>query len=269
MDESFRPDRLLGLRRLTRAVSEPLRQQAAEYVATLTPLLRPRNILGDYADGATKDPMPAAERALKELQSAYESTAVAKPFDLLKEMKLPLELLARTVELSPLEYTHVARGSGISKPVKITSPLKWVLSYQGFESGRLATIGFTPRRLKEQLTGGSRSTDELRKFVLHYLALNLTITKQPGVLRVFSDLRFPLTTIKADDFGPLPLTCISSIVSTLRPPDDLLIEHTEIAGTDSFEEVVNANDIAQLSDPLGDKLREMAKTHGALPAAPA
>jgi len=42
---------LLVLRKLTRAITDVVRQQVAEHLATLTPLLKPAAVLGDYVLG--------------------------------------------------------------------------------------------------------------------------------------------------------------------------------------------------------------------------
>jgi hypothetical protein len=68
--------------------------------------------------------------------------------------------------------------------------------------------------------------------------------------------------------GDLPVTFISSVISTLRPPDQVIIESTEISGMPLFEEIVNIEDIVQLRDPIKDRLIEIVKSHDAslLPA---
>jgi len=48
MEERVSTQRLLALRKLTRSVSELLRDQMRNYLSTLSPLFRPRNVLGNY-----------------------------------------------------------------------------------------------------------------------------------------------------------------------------------------------------------------------------
>jgi hypothetical protein len=42
---------LLVLRKLTRAIADVVRAQMTEYLSTLTPLLKPSALLGDYIQG--------------------------------------------------------------------------------------------------------------------------------------------------------------------------------------------------------------------------
>jgi hypothetical protein len=75
-------------------------------------------------------------------------------------------------------------------------------------------------------------------------------------------LHFRLASERVDDFGPLPLPHLAFAVRTVRPPDDVLIEHTEIAGTDAFEEVIDVAAIHSLRDPTRERLLDLARSHG-------
>jgi hypothetical protein len=265
MGEGFSTKRLLTLRKLTRAVADLLRSQAKDYLATLAPLLRPGAVLGHFVEGQAKETVQGADRALKELQSQYEAIAGAKPFNLRKELKPPLELSSTLIEMTPLEYAHVIKTDQGSKTVIVSSPLKWVLSYSGYAPGRLTSINYTPKRLRELLADRNRAVDEVQQFLVHYLILNLILTKQSGVSRILEALHFPTGSIRSAEFGELPMPVISSALATIRPPDDVIVENTEISGTDAFEEVIRVEDIASMQDPLRERLVELVKGHGMEP----
>jgi hypothetical protein len=251
MDESFTTQKLLLLRRLTRAVGDLLRGQLKEYLATLSPLLRPRTVLGEFVAGAPKEILGGAEKAFKDLQTAYQAVAASKPYNLPGELKSPVEVTSSVLEFAPVEYSHSARTERETKAVAVTSPLKWVLSYSGFG----------PRRLRELLAAKTRSAEDLQEFVLHTLLLQVVLTRQAGVGKILEALHFPVSTGKRPEFGELPLTYIASSISTVRPPDEVIIESTEISGTDAFEEVVTVEDIVGLKDPLRELLLELVKKH--------
>jgi len=105
----------------------------------------------------------------------------------------------------------------------------------------------------------TRTHDELQQFVLHYLMMNTVVSKQAGLSQILHALHFPITTERSPEFGDLPLTYISSSISTIRLPDEVITESTEISGMDVFEEVVNADDVAKLRDPLKEALTELLK----------
>jgi hypothetical protein len=261
-EQPFNAKQLLVLRKLTRGVVEVLRDEAREYVAALTPLLRPRVALGDPADAGASEPFQSADRTFKELAALYESVAPAEPFNLHKDLRPPVELAAATVDMSPMEYRYTAKADGATKVLRVTSPLKWVLSYAGTVPGRLGQVSYTPQRLRDLLGGGARSVEELRQFVVHTLAMHLAVSRQTGLQRMLERLHFRLASERVDDFGPLPLPHLAFAARTVRPPDDVLIEHTEIAGTDAFEEVIDVAGIHSLRDPTRERLLDLARSHG-------
>jgi hypothetical protein len=258
----FDPKQLLVLRKLTRAVVEAVRDDARDYISTITPLLRPRVALGDAGDVATREPLQSADKTFKELQALHDSVAAAEPFNLHKDLKPPVEVAAGSIEASPMEYRYTARAEGAAKVLRVTAPLKWVMSYAGVAPGRVSHVSYAPRRLREVLAGGSRPVEDLRQFILHYAVMHLAINRQAGLARLLSAMHWRLGTEQVEEFGPLPLPYLAFAVKTVRPPDDVLISHTEIAGTDAFEEVIDIDSIAALRDPVREKLVELARSHG-------
>jgi hypothetical protein len=251
MGDGITTQKLLLLRRLTRAVGDTLRGQLKEYLGTLTPLLRPRTVLGEFIAGGPKESVGGAEKAFKELQTAYEAVAAGKPYNLPKELKAPVELSSSALEFAPFEYAHTAKTERETKAVAVTSPLRWVLSYSGFG----------PRRLREVLAAKNRNLEEVQEFVLHTLLLQVVLARQAGVGKILEALHFPVSTGKRPEFGELPLTYVTSSVTTVLPPDDVIIESTEISGMDAFEEVVSVDDIVGLRDPLREQLLELVRKH--------
>src|SRR5207249_7865546 len=226
MAEEFTTQRVLALRKLTRAMADLLRGQAKDYLATLGPLFRPRSILGGYTESNPKETIPGAEKAFKELQALHEAVAATKPFGLPKELNPPIELTSSHLEMTPFEYTHAAQADGgAAKSVVVTGPLRWVLSY----------AGFAPRRFKELLAERNRNTLQVQEFLVHYLVLDVMIARQPGLKKLFDTLHFPLSTGKLPEFGDLPIAFLSCPVGTVRPPDNVIIESTELSGSDAFE----------------------------------
>ena len=250
--EQLNTQKLLQLRKLTRSISDLLRGQLREHLATLSPLLRPRTVFGDYVQSSLKENVRGAEKAFRELQGLYESVAGAKPFHLAKELKAPIEIVSSTLEMVPLEYSHVAKGEQGNKTVAVTSPLKWVLFYSGFNLSRLRSL----------LADPNRSDNELREFVLHHLVLHTTVLKQSGVTQILDALHFPIRSELSPDFGNLPITVISSTLSTIRPADEVIIENTEISGMDAFEELINVEEIGRMGNPAKETLLDMVKAHG-------
>ena len=240
---------LLVLRKLTRAITDVVRVQMTEYLRTLTPLLRPKAILGEYIQGGQKEPTRTADKAFKDLQTLYEVVAGTKPFNLPRDLTPPLSFPAAGLEITPVDYIHTADASGESRRIKVRCPLTWALTY----------TDYPPNRLQELLQNKTRSVDEVQRFVLGYLILHLVTTNEPGLMQVFEALHFPLTTAKSREFGELPITRIGVGISTFRPSDAVILESAELTGMDAFEEVVNVEDIGKLADPLRERLVDIAR----------
>jgi hypothetical protein len=256
-EEHYPIQRLLKLRKLTRAIADLLRGQLTDYLATLRPMFLPRSILGDYVQGGVKESVRGAEKMYLQLQSLYGSVANAKPYNLVQELRPPLNIENTALEITPLEYSHVVTSDGQSKTIAVTSPFKWVLTY----------TGFSPARLQELLANRNRIDEETHRFILHYTALRVAVASHPGLPRLFEGLRFPISFERMPEFGELPLTYISSRISSIRPPDDLIIESTEVSGQNAFEEIVNLDDLRNLEDPIHTQLLELARSHGELAVA--
>ena len=252
MEENYSLPRLLTLRKLTRAVTEVLRGQMKDHLSTIAPLLRPKAVLGEYLKSSTRETVPGASAAFKEVQNLYETVAKNKPFLLNKELDSTIEIMNTTIEITPMEYAYPAEADNQRKTITITSPLKSILTYSGY----------APAKLKELLADRYRTPEKVQEFLVHYLALHVAITRQPGLANMLASLHFPLTTMRLPEFGELPITCLTSAITTIRPPDSVLIESTEFSGLDAFEEVVSLADIAGLRDPLKERLLDIAKTHG-------
>lgn len=249
MEQGFDIPRLLVLRKLTKAVSEHFEQQLTGHLSNLAPLLNPRALLGDHIRGTAKGAVKDADKVYQELRKLYQPIATSKPFSLPADLGSPLDIYGAQPAITPSEYHYTAQtGDGGTKEITVTAPLKWVLSYKG--------LG--PRRLRELIaTQASGGDAELLGCVLHYLVMHVIGSRETGLRPLLQALRYPLSSGRADEFGSLPLTYVSCAVSTMRPPDDIIVQSTEISGTSSFEEVVNLQDIAELADPLKTRLVEI------------
>ena len=53
----------------------------------------------------------------------------------------------------------------------------------------------------------------------------------------------------------------------MRPPDEVLIESTEVSGMNAFEEIVQLEDVEKLRDPLKEQLLAITKGHESEPPA--
>src|SRR5262249_7599044 len=215
---------LLALRKLTRAITDAVRVQMTEYLKTLTPLMRPQVVLGEYIQGGQKEPARKADKAFKDLQTLYETVAPARPFHLQRELNPPLDLPRVGLEITPLDYVHTAQDGSASRKIKVRCPLTWVLTY----------TDFPPTKLQELLENKTRDASEVQRFVLTYLVLHLLTTQDAALMQIFNALHFPITSTKLPQFGELPVTRIGIPVGTIRPSDAVVIQSAELTGMDAF-----------------------------------
>lgn len=251
MDQAFDISRLLALRSLTTPLAELFARQAREHLANLAPLLSPRALLGDLILGE-KNVAKGSNLAFQELNNLYQPVSKSATLGLQSELRPPLEIFGLTPEIFPASYEYTPPGH--SKSITVITPLKWVLIYKD--------LG--PQRLAELVGSHSRSDGgELKSCVLHYLVMQILANRRPGVAPILEALRFRLSTEPAAEFGGVPYTCLRAPISTVRPPDAVIIQSTQISGTNTFEEVVDASTVAALADPLGEEVTAVLRQHGA------
>lgn len=250
MAETYTTERLLALRKLTRSIADLLRGQMHAYLSALAPLMRPAALLGHYVIGGAKEVSKDAIKTFQELENIYGTAASSKPFGLLKELRTPFEVAGSALELSAVEYSHAVKTDGQTKTVLITSPFKWVLTY----------ADFAPHKLRQLLADKNRTDTDAARFVLHYCLLQVVLAKQTAATQMLDALHFDLTAGRLQEFGDLPIITVASTVPTLRPPDSVIIQSTEISGRDSFEEIVDVEGLLAMRDPFKEKLIELVKS---------
>ncbi len=236
---------MLTLRKLTRAVADHLSQRLRSHLATLAPLINPRNVFGLHLRSTTKQSVKGEAEAFEQLKKLYFPLAGSTPFNLRKDLESPIDIVNVLPEIVPVDYAYDIQDGGQSKTITITSPLKWVLTFSG--NG--------PKRLRDLLAQQKTIVgSDLQQCVLNYLVMHVTLQNRPGVVKLLEGLRFPVTTGKMEEFGDLPVTYIECPVTTIRPTNEVIIQSTEISGTPAFEEVVSPDAIAAIKDSFKEQL---------------
>jgi hypothetical protein len=233
------------LRRKTEAVSKFLQLQIAAHLETLRPLFAPERILGKYAGGKVE--VPGTERAWVDLQQAYKSFT-NKPYDLPSDFDTNwLPLVGSAMELHPWEYVHPVQG----KAITMTSPVRWVINFR---------TNYTLAQVKNVL-GGKETVrqDYLRQFAVNALVLQLILARNPGLVRLFEDLRYELKTETPPELMGLPIVTITSFLASFRPADDLIQAATAFSGVPAFIELLDLDAVQTPKDVLKEKLDQLLK----------
>jgi hypothetical protein len=236
---------LPDLRRKTEAVSRFLREQIAAHLETLRPLFAPERILGKHAGGKLE--VNGSDRALVELEKSYRPFS-RKPYDLPETLDESwLSLVGNALDLHAWEYNHPVQG----KPITLTSPVRWVVNYR---------TNYTLAQVKDVLDGKQAARPEfLRQFVVNALVLQLVLSRNPGLMQLFGDLRYELQTEQPADLKGLPVLTITSCLASFRPADDLISAATAFSGVPAFIELIDLDAVKSPRDGLKDKLDGLLK----------
>jgi hypothetical protein len=201
------------------------------------------------ANIAIKEAVKGADRAFQDVESLYDSVAKKRPYDLGIGLTPPLPINTSALEIFPLDYPHVARSERQSKRVMVTAPLTWIVTYAGFSLARLRALIADP----------NRSRDELQRVLTHHLLLHVVLERKSGLAGLLQALNFPARTERLPEFGELPLTVVTSAVKTERPPDEVILESTDLSGVDATEEIVRVTNVAGMADPRRARLLEIVE----------
>jgi hypothetical protein len=147
------------------------------------------------------------------------------------------------------EYTHVVKSATAEKLLTITSPVRWVLTYE---------TGAAPSLVRQMLEGKvERRTETLKQFVVNALAMGLLIQAYPGVGQLFSALRYRVQRECLPGFGDLPFVTVQACLDSFRPSDEMLLTATAFSGVPAFVELIRADSLQGYIDPVTEQLRRI------------
>jgi hypothetical protein len=237
----------LGRRReQTEAIAKLVGSRLEHHLEILRPAFDPRRLFGRHASlASTREDVPGSDQELRALTQRYTQVAGA-PFDLPSE--LPRDAIAgmdHRLAVYPWTYNHEARGEREHKTIRITSPLRWILSYRS---------AYTPEQLRSALGKPERRESDVTQFVVNVLVMQAMLDKFASLKQLLSDLRFEVGTASADGLGKLPLVTLASHLPTVRPPDELILTVTGFSGVAAFIEVIDRDPLHSLRDPLRDAI---------------
>lgn len=236
----------LKLRQATEKIANILEKRLKAHLNVLRPLFIPRKLFGTYIKSSAMQEVPGADKAFAELQEAYAAVC-AVPFDLPKKLHPPLPPISNQLEATPLQYM-LQSGEGQQKGTKITCPTKWVLSYR-------SECPLT--RLHAMVSGKeSRQADDMRQAIIDHLAMVVFLKNFPALSQLFKDLRYKIETRELSELGGLPVVVLTAPLETFLPPDDFILQVTQLSGIPAFQEIVDLEAVENLHDPLRESLRE-------------
>jgi hypothetical protein len=235
------------LRHATEKISQWLTKRLKSHLEVIKPLFIPRMLLGNYVKSAFMEEVPGTEKAFAELQEWY-ARICEKPFGLPKKLQPPLPAIPNQLEVTSFQYPLQLVGTE-GNPVTITSPTQWVLSYQ-------SDCPFN--RLKAIASGKEPGQpDEMRQSIINHTTMVLFLRRFSALNQLLQDLRYQVEIREIDDLGHLPVVILKSQVETFLPPDDFILQITQLSGIPAFHEIIGPEAVDEVSDPLKEALRDL------------
>jgi hypothetical protein len=243
--EELKTDQLLQLHNLTRDVAKFCGTQLRGYLEAIAPLFRPRRILGDHMEGSGREPVVGEDQTLAELKELYQRICT-RPFELRRELALPLESVSTQIQLHEWEYVHEAATARERKPITVVAPLTWVLAYPSTYSLSM---------LRQVIAGKQeRDQESVRSFVLRACLMHLLFLKQPGLKLLLEGLRYRVEVRNSPQLGELPLVTVSAPLATMRLSDEHLLVATGLSGRAVFQEVLDRPQVQSIHDPFKEEI---------------
>jgi hypothetical protein len=238
-------------RQRTDAVSKWVRARLEQHLEVLRQPFDPRRVFGRTASAGVggRIDVGAAEAAAAQLRTRFKEICGA-PFSL--KADLPDESLTNIdtqLVVEPWVYPYALRDGNETKTIRITSPLRFVLTFASNY-----TLAQVDRVLAKQ---EERREADLRQFVVNTLVLAAVLERNPALTQALRDLRFETGTMTREGLGKLSLTTLTSHVPTIRPPDDVIAAATGISGVNAFIELLPRDPLAQLRDPLREEVGKL------------
>jgi len=232
-------------RQATERISEALNKRLAGHLEILRPLFHPRLLLGTHIKSAVMEEVPRAEKAFSDLQELYASVC-ERPFGLPRKLQPPLPSLVNQLEATPFQFVMGISGPG-GKQVRITSPTRWILSYRN---------DCPLNRLRGMISGSDpRQPEEMRQTLLSHLIMVVFLKYFPSLSQLLEDLRYRVERKVLDDLGGLPVVTLKAPVETFLPPDDLILQITQLSGIAAFQEIIDPGAVEEIPDSLKDSLK--------------
>ncbi len=237
----------LKLREATQKVSEALTERVKRHLSVLRPLFIPRRLLGTYVKSGTMEEVAGSDKAFAELQEKYAAVA-QKPFGLPSKLQPPLDPISNQLEATPYQYP-LRFESGQDKSVTITSSCAWTVSYHSECS---------LSRLKAMLSGEEpKDLQDMKQAIINHLALVIFLDRFPALAQLLEDLRYSVEIKTLHDLGGLEVVTMRAPLDTFLPPDDFIVQVTQLSGIPAFQEIISPEAVEGLPDPLRDSLKQL------------
>lgn len=102
----------------------------------------------------------------------------------------------------------------------------------------------------------TRQADDMRQALITHLAVVVYLKYFPALTQLLLDLRYEVEIRELSDLGGLPVVLLSAPVSTFFPPDQFILQITQLSGIPAFQEIVDMEAVENIPDPLKESLKK-------------
>jgi hypothetical protein len=237
----------LRLRQATEKMARMLSKRLRDHLEVVKPLFVPRGLLGNYIKSSTMEDVPGSDKAFAELQERF-ARVCEKPFGLPRKLQPPLPPIPHPLEMTPFQYPLNLLGAE-DKPITVTSPTRWILSYRS---------DCPLNRLQAMVSGAEpRQPEEMRQSLINHLALVIYLKHFPPLSQLLEDLRYQVETRELPDLGGLPIVMLKAPVATFLPPDDFILQITQLSGIAAFQEIIDPAAVENIPDAFQEALKKL------------
>jgi hypothetical protein len=237
-------DQLTGMRDASQKISQSLHQVLSAHLKTLTPLFAPRKVLGEFMESAFKDKVPGADKQFARLAERYKALCQT-PFDIPSKLATPIPNIKNQLALYPWSYPYTIGDLVLN----VRSPTRWVLGYAA--SYDLAKL------LTDHMAKEKPRYDDIKTLLVTTLTMSALMDMSVGLKELINGLNFSVGIEHSPIAGDLPFIVISAPLSAFRPQDDVMKIVAQLSGTPIFEELVDADEIANLEHPFKSRLQSL------------
>ena len=235
----------MQLRQNTEKISEVLKKRLSEHLNVLKPLFIPRKLLGTYIESASTDEVHGSDKAFAELQE-YFAAICEDPFGLPKKLRSPLPPISNQLDALPYQYALYV-GETKEKATTITAATRWILSYES---------ECPISRLAAMVSGDeNRQPEDMKQSLIAHLTLVIFLKQFPALQQLLQDLRYEVEIQELKDLGGLPVVVLRAPIETFLPPDDFILQITQLSGIPAFQEIIDLDAADNIPDPLKDALK--------------
>jgi len=192
------------------------------------------------------DEIPGSDKAFAELQEIYAAICET-PFGLSKKLHTPLPPISGQLEASPYKYSIYAGGQK-EKETTITAATRWILSYRS---------DCPLNRLMAMVSGAETTqADDMKQSLIDHITMVILLKRFPALIGLLQDLRYEVEFLNLDDLGGLEVVLLKTSIETFLPPDDFILQVTQLSGIPAFQEIIDREAINKIPDPLKSELED-------------